>query len=210
MMKRSLLLALFVFICGKVYLQNTTVAPKLNIPQAQLNAFQLDAEKKKKQFLNCILRISRNKDEEIRKQNMEDGIALFEDTAHVGVSNKNTKKVSKYSPRDYFYKVVSKYYNPFVPTIIDITSTPVVIDEVVKDESGNAVALKGHFEYTQTTTRCKTSTTQPNSDVPVYNDCYHDVTTKTGTITISPRPTSTGAGYFWVVLISGITVKLTE
>ena len=208
--KHCLLLPLLLLLVKPGFSQTTNIASELQISKEQLAAFQQEAEKKKKQFMNCILRVSRNKDISIRRQNMEDGVALFEDTAHIGVSNKNSRRVTRYSVKDYFYKIVANYYNEFTPIVIEITSTPVVIDRVERDAEGNPIALIGHFEYTQRTTKCKGQKPQMNSDVPLYTDCYHDITTKQGQVRIAPRPTSQGAGYYWAVLISGITVNTTE
>lgn len=208
--KHYLLFPLLLLLIKPGFSQTTNVASELQISKEQLAAFQQEAEKKKKQFVNCILRVSRNKDIGIRRQNMEDGVALFEDTAHIAVSNKNSRRVTRYSVKDYFFKIVANYYNEFTPTVIEITSTPVVIDEVERDAEGNPIAIVGHFEYTQRTTKCKGKQSQLNSDVPLLTDCYHDVTTKQGRVRIAPRPTSQGAGYSWVVLISGIVVNTTE
>jgi len=208
--KQFLLLPLLLLFIKPGFSQTTNIASELKISKEQLAAFQLEAEKKKKQFVNSILRVSRNKDAAIRKQNMEDGVALFEDTAHIGVSNKNSRRLTRYTVKDYFFKVVANYYNEFTPTVIEITSTPVVIDKIERDDEGNPIALIGHFEYTQRTTKCKGQRPQANSDVPLYTDCYNDITTKQGQVRIAPRPTSQGAGYQWAVLISGITVNTTE
>lgn len=193
-------------------IQNWAFAQKpisndVDISPAQLKSFQEQAEEKKELFISCVEIITRNHNAGIREDNIKLGMSLFEDTAHIQVSNVRTNSLTPYSVKNYFNNVVRRYYSQTTLTVIEFKSSKVTIDEKVMDKNGNCIALRGHFEFEQIFERCK-ERVLGNTEIPQYRRCYRDVTKKIGLITI--KPVNMPTGITWTVLLSGIKVKSTK
>lgn len=182
-------------------------AIKDELSEGQIKAFQEAAEKKKDQFIKCVERITRNKDQQIRNDIINVGLHLFEDTAHIQVSNARTNTVRSYTKDDYFRKVVASYNNPLKLITIKFTASPVYIDSILKNENGIIVGLIGHFSFTQEFWKCAIKKPAKDIELPKYERCYGDITTKTGHVII--KPINTPIGITYIVLLSGITVNET-
>jgi hypothetical protein len=198
---------IFIFHFSSALAQVKLPSNGANLSKEQLWAFQEAAEKKKNQFIKCVERITRNEDVEIRKTNIDLGINLFVDTAHVQVSNVRTNSVHAWKIKDYFNTVVAGYYNPMKPVAISFQADPVIIDKFNRDEDGNIISIEGHFTFSQNFCRCQNKVSKPTEEMQEFNLCYCDKTNKTGNIMIKPMDSPTGIT--WLVLLSGIVVNET-
>jgi hypothetical protein len=207
-MSRNYFLIVFILITGFCTLGQVQLPSEgVDLSDNQLNAFQEAAEKKKNQFIKCVERITRNNDIEIRKANVDLGINLFADTAHIQVSNIRLNTIKPYTVIDYFKTVVWNYHNPSKPVAISFQADPVIIDKINKDKDGNLISIEGHFTFTQNFCKCNPSNELQKSELKEYKLCYCDRTKKTGLITIKPIDSPTGLT--WIVLLTGIVVNET-
>lgn len=181
---------------------------KVNIPSELRSLFIKQAQEKRDVFVDCIKTIATSSDLNRKKRYSSIGINLFEDSAHIWVSNATRNKTTSYTPIKYFKDIVPRYYNATSPTIVWFKTSPVYVDKVLKDEKGKYVGVEGHFQFSQIF--CKDPVveyTTGGDHVPIYKYNYCDSTNKVGRIVMTPE--NTPSGIQWVVLLSGISVEST-